>query len=373
MITEIGIENFKVFCKTKKFRLSNLNIFAGVNGRGKSTVFQSLLLLAQSIIKNGNIDELSINGSYINLSQFEDVLCSYGTDNIIRFSFLTNESECKELSIGYKRNGPWKGKICELNIDGKDYFSKNQSLLGDKSGIELVLQAYRRDDVNKIFSNFYYVSASRLGPTLYEENKEENISNPLGNLGENRLSVLDSHSKTIFDGVKKWYNKILGNSELEIKDSDSTLQLFMKNNDSMQKKAKSINMGFGYSYILSIIITILLAKKGSVIFIENPEAHLHPKAQANLMEMICEYAMKGIQFMIETHSEHIVNSARLFSLQNDKLINNDNISIHFFDEHFNVYEIKIEKNGLIKNWPAGFFDLEKQQLMEILQLSQKIK
>ena len=141
----------------------------------------------------------------------------------------------------------------------------------------------------------------------------------------------------------------------------------------MQKKAKSINMGFGYSYILSIIITILLAKKGSIIFIENPEAHLHPKAQANLMEMICEYATKGIQFMIETHSEHIVNSARLFSLQSDKPIINDNISIHFFDEHFNVYEIKIEKNGLIKNWPAGFFDLEKQQLMEILQLSQKVR
>lgn len=373
MITEIGIENFKVFCKHKTFRLSNLNIFAGVNGRGKSTVFQSLLMLSQSIIKNGSVDELSINGSYINLSQFEDVLCSYGTDNIIRFSFLTNESECKNLNIGYKKNGPWKGKICELKINGKDYFSKNQSLVGNKAGDEAVLQAYRKDDVNKVFSKFYYISASRLGPTLYEENKEENIDNPLGNLGENRLSVLDSHKKIIFEDVKAWYNKILGNSDFEIRDSDSTLQLFMKNNDSMQRKAKSINMGFGYSYILSIVITILLAKKGSVIFIENPEAHLHPKAQANLMEMICEFAIKGIQFMIETHSEHIVNSARLYSLQEEKPITNENISIHFFDEYFNVYEIKIEKNGLIRNWPTGFFDLEKQQLMEILQLSQKVK
>lgn len=373
MITEIGIENFKVFCKRKTFRLSNLNIFAGINGRGKSTVFQSLLLLSQSIIKNGSIDELSINGSFVNLSQFDDVLCSYGTDDIIRFSFVTNDSKCRDLSVGYKKQGSWKGKICELKMDGKDYFSKNQSLDGDNAGVESVLQAYRKDDVNKLFSNFYYVSASRLGPTLYEENKEENSSNPLGNLGENKLSVLDSHKKTILEGVKMWFNKILGNSEFEIKDSESTLQLFMKNNVSMQRNAKSINMGFGYSYILSIIITILLAKKGSVIFVENPEAHLHPKAQANLMEMICEYTTKGIQFMIETHSEHIVNSARLFALQTEKEIVNDDISIHFFDEYFNVYEIKIEKNGLIKNWPSGFFDLERQQLMQILQLSQKIK
>ena len=158
MITEIGIENFKVFCECKIFKLSYLNIFAGVNGRGKSTVFQSLLLLAQSIIKNGSIDDLSINGSYVSLSQFEDVLCSYGTDNIIRFSFKTTEPECKTLKIGYKKNGPWKGKICELNINDKDYFSKNQSLVGGQSGDELVLQAYRRDDVNKNFSNFYYIS-----------------------------------------------------------------------------------------------------------------------------------------------------------------------------------------------------------------------
>ena len=373
MITEVGIENFKVFCKCKTFRLSNLNIFAGVNGRGKSTVFQSLLMLSQSIIKNGNIDELSINGSYVNLSQFEDALCSYGTDNIIRFSFKTDEPECENLNIGYEKDTPWKGKICELNINGKDYFSKNQSLTEDKSGAKPVLQAYNRDNINKIFSDFYYVSASRLGPTLYEENKEENIYNPLGNLGENRLSVLDSHKKAILEKVGLWFNKILGNSEFEINDSESTLQLFMKNNSLMQRKAKSINMGFGYSYILSIIITILLAKKGSVIFIENPEAHLHPKAQAKLMEMICEYTTKEIQFMIETHSEHIVNSARLYSLQPEKTIINDNISVHFFDEDFNVSEIKIEKNGLIKNWPSGFFDLERQQLMEILQLSQKIK
>lgn len=100
-----------------------------------------------------------------------------------------------------------------------------------------------------------------MGPTLYEENKEKNALNPLGNLGENRLSVLDSHKVTILERVEIWFKKILGNSELEIKRSESTLQLFMKNHDSMQKKAKSINMGFGYSYILSIIITILLAKK----------------------------------------------------------------------------------------------------------------
>ena len=51
----------------------------------------------------------------------------------------------------------------------------------------------------------------------------------------------------------------------------------------------------------------------------------------------------------------------------------DAFLIHFFDENFDTYEIKIERNGLMKNWPSGFFDLEKKQLMEILRLSQSIK
>ena len=372
MIKEVGLQNFKIFSDKKTFRLDSLNIFAGVNGRGKSTIFQSLLMLAQSVYKNGNIDELAINGSFIHLSQFSDILCSHGSDSIIRFSLITDETECQIIEVGYKKNGAWKGKICELKINGKDYFSTNQSLFGNKMASDPVLQAYRRDDVNKLFSHFYYVAASRLGPTLYEENKEEDSFNPIGSIGENRLAVLQSH-ESVFDDVKLWIDKILGKSDIEIKSSDSTLQLFMKNNNLMQNAAKSINMGFGYSYILSIITTVLLAKKGSVIFIENPEAHLHPNAQANLMEMICEYAMKGIQMFIETHSEHIVNSARLYSLQKEKTITNKNITIHFFDENFDTYEIKIERNGLMKNWPSGFFDLEKKQLMEILRLSQSIK
>ena len=92
MIKEVGLQNFKIFSDKKTFRLDSLNIFAGVNGRGKSTIFQSLLMLAQSVYKNGNIDELAINGSFIHLSQFSDILCSHGSDSIIRFSLITDET-----------------------------------------------------------------------------------------------------------------------------------------------------------------------------------------------------------------------------------------------------------------------------------------
>ena len=55
MITKVSLTNFKCFEEKTDFDLSKINLFTGLNGRGKSTVLQALLLLAQSVNKNGNI------------------------------------------------------------------------------------------------------------------------------------------------------------------------------------------------------------------------------------------------------------------------------------------------------------------------------
>jgi len=234
--------------------------------------------------------------------------------------------------------------------------------------------------MNKLFSPYFFISASRLGPTLYEDKLEEEDFNPLGTIGEKRLTVLSSHSSlnfirfddskttSLLEEVNKWCNYIMSGSQLNLSKTDNTIQLHMKNKKTMQQWAKSVNMGFGYSYILSIIIISLIAEKDSVVFIENPEAHLHPLAQARLMELLTKLAMTGVQVNIETHSEHIINSARLYCLQEDKKIKQNNISIYFFDEFFKVHELKIDNKGQIPKWPDGFFDLQEQQLMQILQL-----
>ena len=66
MINKISIQNFKCFDEFS-LPMSNINILSGINGMGKSTVIQSLLLLRQSMIKNGELGGLKINGEYISL------------------------------------------------------------------------------------------------------------------------------------------------------------------------------------------------------------------------------------------------------------------------------------------------------------------
>ena len=129
------------------------------------------------------------------------------------------------------------------------------------------------------------------------------------------------------------------------------------------------NVGFGYSYILPIITTILFAEEGSKIFIENPEAHLHPGAQSRLTEFMIKHAsLKNLQLYIETHSDHVINCLRI-SISN-KLIKRTDAKIIYFsrDEGNNplVSQINIDSQGNLSDYPDGFMDEWGNQMAQLV-------
>jgi predicted ATPase len=115
---------------------------------------------------------------------------------------------------------------------------------------------------------------------------------------------------------------------------------------------------------MPILVAILSAQKGALIIIENPEAHLHPNGIAKLTELICLASQAGIQIILETHSDHIINGILVQSKkfeQKEKGIDRNNVSIyHFFrdeKEHCTIpNEIKILEGGRLSKQPEGFFD-----------------
>jgi predicted ATPase len=143
--------------------------------------------------------------------------------------------------------------------------------------------------------------------------------------------------------------------------------------DKSNRKFTAYNVGYGYSYILSIVITALIAKKDSIVIVENPEAHLHGKAQSRLTELLSKLASRGVQVFIETHSEHIINGFRKEMLKSNCSLTNNDTSIYFFDADYSVKYLTIEPNGKIPNWPKGFFDQETIDLAEIMRLGARVK
>lgn len=107
------------------------------------------------------------------------------------------------------------------------------------------------------------------------------------------------------------------------------------------------------------MIAILSANKDAIIIVENPEAHIHPKGQAVLMALISKAVTNGVQVIIESHSDHIINGALV--AVNKKIITRDSLSIYYFEreEHGHTalsYQLLVSDTGRISHPPKGFFD-----------------
>ena len=155
----------------------------------------------------------------------------------------------------------------------------------------------------------------------------------------------------LLDQVGLWIKNIFGSHSLVIKNTMETIVeiTFLKD----RKNFKPVNVGFGYSYVLPIIVAGLLAKKGNTLLIDTPEAHLHPSAQSKLAKFLAKVSTLGVQIIIETHSDHIVNGFRV-SLK-EEVIKKENFTIQFFNDE-GIEEVKVTQEGEIKYWPDGFFD-----------------
>lgn len=136
-------------------------------------------------------------------------------------------------------------------------------------------------------------------------------------------------------------------------------------------KFRPTNVGFGLSYLLPILVAVLSSKPGSLIIVENPEAHLHPQGQTQIGKLLSLAAANSVQVLIETHSDHVLNGARV--AVKEKLIDPSVINIAYFtgevvEDRFKHYVLwpRIDSNGRIDHWPEGFFDEWDRQLTNLL-------
>lgn len=139
--------------------------------------------------------------------------------------------------------------------------------------------------------------------------------------------------------------------------------------DSGTREHRPSNVGFGLTYCLPIIVACLAAPKGGLLLLENPEAHLHPRGQAALGQLLALCAADGVQIIVETHSDHLLNGIRVAAKRSE--ISSDKVSVHFFSRDVENGESQIvspilHANGRFSEWPEGFFDEWSKALDELL-------
>lgn len=364
MISKVSISNFKVFKDQVDFKdLKYLNFLTGINGRGKSTMLQAFIALAQSLKENGNFNLLCLNGDMVNLGNSIDV---------------KNEeiSREKDIVLSFTHEDTRFDFVFSVGVDNEQaLLLKEFRVNGISSSADSHLS-----EMKDLFKNLIFISAERLGPQLhYAFNNDMNY---IGPKGEYVACAFYNHkddvvNNIIIDGIPDIYPEInlesidptLGgqvqfwlshmfrptyiNAEYIASVNEYTLRFGAPDRSG---KYKPTNVGFGYSYVLPIVVAALLAKPDSVFIIENPEAHLHPQAQSILSKFLALVSKTGVQIFIETHSEHIINAARVMIVQES--FKSDDLRILYFDEKFPKKHIPIEvlSDGRISEWPEGFFD-----------------
>lgn len=406
MISSIGLKNFKCFKDEKTFHLSKINVFSGYNGRGKSSVMQALLMLSQSIVEGEltSINNLHLNGDFAQLGDYDEILSDDKIDEIgFNLTFNTPDSKEHKVELGYILSDDIK--VAGLNrciIDGVDFVASSfgKASREDKTNKSSLLQLPSYVTTELLPRLVHFVSANRKGPVKYVDKRERPENPKVGINGEYTINTLHEYKGTIspkmnvlatdtqeydlMTATSMWIDFIMDGGSVDVEKAAENNSDFGKKKTSVlsmgfkfagignNRTFNSYNVGYGYSYIMSIVVTALISKPGSIVMIENPEAHLHPQAQLNLTYMLSRLAATGVQIFVETHSEHVLNGFRLAALKPEYDITNDDLELYFFDNNYEVSRLKIERNGKINNWPKRFFDQYQHELAEIISLGSKL-
>lgn len=435
MLKKIIIKNFKCFREETEFPLGQLTLLTGINGRGKSTMLQSLLLMRQSIEHNDNAAQLVLNGSCVHLGSFNEIRNSnisreesiifrylyednievsnsnnfkivgsaqyhftenYEDDMVAQISKIEFDDEVigfdgnKHNSMPYKHNSVYK-KNNELNQDVHqnrfDFVSSIQEeeinsycslfKLLPVSGM-IIFKNARGENIeiapklykSLSFDRIHYISADRVRPQeFYFKSTLTKFPN-VGAKGEFTANLLQKNkdylvddelclgedAKTLATQTEEWLNDIFDGAKVEIKSLESNILELLMNSSPSKDRFRPANIGFGYHCVLPIIVSALIAKEGEILIVENPEAHLHPKAQSRLAKFLAKVSSCGVQVFVESHSDHILNALRIAVL--DGILNHEDLKILYFQQktELPVVEIPVQPDGGIEEWPEGFFD-----------------
>jgi predicted ATPase len=334
--------------------------------------------MSQSVTETNSLKELLISSCLLKLGNFDDIKSSgsSNSDNI-KFGFKTDVEKINDFEFEYIRDEHdlSKGLLKSFELNG---IKSTEELISDSNSSDSPVSNentsinYKDDSrILKIFRNVHYVSADRIGPRLYVDKYGVGNIDKTGIRGENSINVLSSYNErlnpiffiqnttkpeSITDLCQQWLSYIFNGANIEINDKGESVLALNINPKNDGKLYKSVNVGFGYSYILSIVLTCLIAKEDDIVIFENPEAHLHPKAQSRLTHLFTRLASNKVQLFIESHSEHILNGLRVAIADKNCEIQKSMVSSYFFGEDFKVDKLDIDEKGFVSNWPKDFFD-----------------
>jgi len=418
MLTHLKLENFKIWRTTGPVRLAPLTLLLGTNSSGKSSLIQSLLLIRQTV--KGDDTGLDLNlgnpdaGDTVTMGQFRDLLCRHGaaTESTpanqvgIEFRWAAHGAPAQDSALFSARYGAGPSGSAELRYLrlGKD--GEGFTALRHKPGIYRLLLANQKLPVRQSADyrperSFAFSAATLnklgpladgirpVGPALLDELSRIIYLGPvrqlarrdyvwsgrmpahIGDDGGRAVDVLiasgvaqqagrgadlSGDAGRIFRETERWLRELEVAEGLQVRalGRSARYELLVKHRGAVVNLK---DVGVGVSQVIPVVVAALFAKPGHIVIVEEPESHLHPLAQATLAELLASVsAARGVQFIAETHSEHLFR--RMQTLMARKQVLPSQAAMYFVERdgpEARLRELKLDDLGRVANWPEKFF------------------
>jgi len=417
MLTKLRIRNFKCFEDTGEIEIRPLTLLVGPNSSGKSSIMQFLLALRQTVESPDIQVAFAPNDSWVRLGSYPDFIFHHEWQRELeamlevmpkltdllpilvrssrqpnklrlrvrwRYNKKTTQIQLEESELVYgkftrllmRKAGRYEVIVKSVSEDGKEWrhevspvrfyeFAPREKVLRLPEGYpwEVLLPAGRIVELE--LRRLFY-----LGPLREFPQRSYVISgqapSDVGVRGERSAEALWFASRTkkqrqqMLENINRWVKEFGIAKEVRLQRLGKSNQYQVLFVDAATNLPVNIaDVGFGASQLLPIIVQGFYAPPGSVMLIEQPEIHLHPKAQATLGDLLMEVVKAGDrQIIVETHSEHLL--ARIQRRIAEQKFSHEQVAIYYFEPTPNgtkIHRLELDEYGqLVEPIPEGFFE-----------------
>ena len=421
-ITAISVQGFKSIAAESRIEVRPLTILAGANSSGKSSIMQPLLLMKQTLEANYDPGPLLLNGpnaKFTSANQFISRLQKNSASETFSIGIEHAKNRTLKVVFGLSKNqtpeiqkmvvGEGKRSLC-LRPNQKDGNLENAILTSrlEKIGWPKQLKPSLSVVKNRCFLDVSFEEIfdssfkGRRVVGIYEVSKTGGFSGPYsrnlhsmiyipglrGNpervypraaTGPHFPGIFENYVATIIEQWQEKEDDRLQALEAMLSDLGLTREISVKGVNSTQIElqvgrlpeaepngAELVNIadvGFGVSQVLPVLVALLVAESGQLLYLEQPELHLHPRAQYELAKILADAAKRGVRLVVETHSSLLLLMIQTLMAQGD--LEPDLVRLHWFsrnpeDGTTAIQSADLDENGAFGDWPEDFGDVELQ-------------
>lgn len=421
-ISAITVKGFKSIGEEARVEIRPLTILAGANSSGKSSIMQPLLMMKQTLEATYDPGALLINGPNVNFTSIEQLMTMINnkTENIftvgfeqpllstIKINYVKTENgsidisdmELVENNTIVVKIRPNMGFVEALklaginNIDPKFNnmnFRRSRCFIGAETGLsteyDLELSMFFPEVLNirQKVRSMIHLPGLRGNPAR-SYNKTAISGKFPGLFNEYTASVISDWE---YRGKKQQIDELNKNMELlgltwKVKAkvlNDAQIELLVGRLPKQHKGGASdlvniADVGLGVSQSLPVVVALLVAEPGQMVYLEQPELHLHPHAQYLMAHALADAAKRGVIVVVETHSAILLRGIQ--TLVAKKEIDRSLVKLHWFKRSpdtglTTVSSADLNEKGAFGKWPEDFYDVMLEAEQEYLDAATLVK